>query len=138
MGLLPALYRPNPLLYSKSCPSCSIAMLYIFNLCMTSLSFPQGRQVAFIKLISKSTAKSDPSKPSHFRPIALTSSIGKIFTAILKDRLLGYASENSFLDTHIQKAFVDYNPGYLENLLYKARDDTGCTMPAKESSSVLD
>lgn len=91
--------------------------------------------MAVIKLISKSTAKRSQ-QTIKFQTNSLN--IGKIFTAILKDRLLGYAIENSFLDTHIQKAFVDGIPGCLENHLYKARDDPGCTMPAKESSSVLD
>ena len=101
----------------KRCPSCSLAMLHIFNCCLSSSVFPSAWQVAIIKLLSKSAAKFEATNPSNFRPIALTSSIGKIFTAILKDRVLHYAIENAYLDTSIQKAFVDGIPGCLENHL---------------------
>ena len=74
-------------------------------------------QMTVIKLISKPSAKSDSDNPSNFRPIALTFCIGKVFTALLKDRLLGYAVHNAYMDTSIQKAFVDDIPGCLENHL---------------------
>ena len=101
----------------KRLPSCSPVLLHIFNCCLSSSLFPHMWQMAVIKLISKPAAKSDSDNPTNFRPIALTSCIGKLFTAILKQRVLDYAVHNAYLDTSIQKAFVDGIPGCLENHL---------------------
>ena len=80
----------------KRCPSCSLILLHIFNCCLSSSFFPHMWQTAVIKLISKPSAKSDSDNPSNFRPIALTSCIGKVFTTLLKDRLLDYAVHNAY------------------------------------------
>lgn len=58
--------------------------------------------------------KSDSRNPCNFRPIALTLCIGKLFTAILKKRVLSYVISNAYLNTSIQKAFINAIPGCFE------------------------
>lgn len=99
----------------KKCPSASLILMDIFNACMVFSSFPTTWQTGVIKLISKPAASSDPSNPSNFRPIALTSCMGKVFTSVLKHRLLDYATRNNYLDLSIQKAFADSIPGCIEH-----------------------
>ena len=59
----------------------------------------------------------DPSNPSNFRPIALTSCVSKVFTSLVKRRWLAYMVDNGFLNTATQKAFVDGVPGCSEHHL---------------------
>jgi len=88
------------------------------------------RETTGIKLLGKSSAIDNPSTPSNFRPIALTSCIGKIFTSIVKSRWLDYMLENGYLDPRIQKAFMTATPGCtehhseLDSILFKARKNT--------------
>ena len=56
-----------------------------------------------IKLIYKDGDKNDP---ANFRPISLTSCVGKIFHQILADRMTMYLSSNGLIDTTVQKAFM--------------------------------
>lgn len=67
-----------------------------------------------IRFIAKKSAFEGPLQAGNFRPIALTSCIGKLFTSILKDRWLKYIVANGYLDTNIQKAFIKNVPGWLE------------------------
>ena len=68
-----------------------------------------------VRLIPKQSAANNPTEPGNFRPIALTSCMGKVFTAILKDRWLHYMMANGYLDTNIQKAFIKNVPGCTEH-----------------------
>ena len=112
----------------KRCPSLSYCLKHLFNLCWISSSVPAAWKSAVIKLIGKSSASVDPTLPSNFRPIALTSCIGKIYTSILRDRWLAYMLENSYLDPSIQKGFMPATPGCIEHhsklstTIYEARN----------------
>ena len=68
-----------------------------------------------IKLLAKPQAKDNPKDPKNFRPIALTSCIGKIFTSILKDRWSEYMAVNNYMSSDIQKAFCANVPGCSEH-----------------------
>lgn len=68
--------------------------------------------LALLHIFNK--ANEDPSQPSNFHPIALTSCVGKVFTSLLKQRLLSYMMKNQYLNTSVQKAFVDGVPGCTE------------------------
>ena len=68
----------------KKCPSLALALADLFSLCWKLGQVPSGWKCAVIKLIPKPDASNDPANPSNFRPIALTSCVGKIFTTILK------------------------------------------------------
>ena len=75
------------------------------------------RKVGVIRLPGKKKAEADPNQPSNFRPIALTSCIGKVFTSVLKQRWVKYMLDNRYLNTTVQKAFVDGVPGCTEHHL---------------------
>jgi len=68
---------------------------------------------ARIKLICKT---GDPSDPANFRPIALTSVIGKVFHKIISFRLEEYLMENNVIDPTVQKGFITGLPGVFEHV----------------------
>ena len=95
----------------KHCHSLKHALHAIFNKCWSTATIPQKWKQGCLKLLGKKSAEGDPSSPSNFRPIALTSCVGKLFTSILKDRWMDYMVSSKYLNTSIQKAFVDGVPG---------------------------
>ena len=99
----------------KKCPSLMPALLHLYNTCWLTQTAPQAWKVGTIHLLGKSKAAQDPSQPSNFRPIALTSCIGKVFSSLLKQRWLSYMLDNHYLNTSVQKAFVDGIPGCTEH-----------------------
>ena len=74
---------------------------------------PSSWGIARIKPIYKNGSTSDP---SNFRPIALTSVVGKLLHKILSNRLERYLRVNTVLDTSIQKGFVSGLPGVFEHI----------------------
>ena len=99
----------------KNCPSLVPALLLLFNTCWSTSSVPSQWKVGVLRLLGKQAAKSDPSVPSNFRPIALTSCVGKLYTAILKTRWTQFMIANGYLNTTVQKAFVDGVSGCTEH-----------------------
>ena len=71
----------------------------------------------YIKLIGKATAEEEPSTPSNFHQIALTSCVGKLFTTILRNRWLHYMTAHKYIDVSVQKAFLLTTPGCTEHHL---------------------
>ena len=92
------------------------ALLHLLNKCWSLKSVPQAWTVGVIRLLGKK-AEADPNQPSNFCPIALTSCIGKVFTSVLKQRRMNYMLDNRYLNTTVQKAFVDGVPGCTEHHL---------------------
>ena len=70
-----------------------------------------------MRLIGKQAAEDDPTLPNNFRPIALTSCVGKLFTTIHCRRWLSFMLANKYLDRGIQKAFMPRTPGCIEHHL---------------------
>ena len=70
----------------KRCPALLPALVDLYNACWQSQAVPLAWKQGVIKLIPKQSAADNPAEPSNFRPIALTSCVGKVFTSILKDR----------------------------------------------------
>ena len=99
----------------KRCPSLATALLDIFQCCWSAGVVPRCWKAACIRLIGKPTSTENPDQPSNFRPIALTACIGKVFTAILKNRWLKYMLANGYLDRSIQKAFMNKTSGCIEH-----------------------
>ena len=99
----------------KNCPSLMPALLRLFNTCWTTSSVPSQWKVGVLHLLGKVSAKSDPSVPSNFRPIALTSCMGKVYTSVLKGRWMSFMTANGYLNTTVQKAFVDGISGCTEH-----------------------
>ena len=85
----------------------------------TLLSSPspwEGWGASSIVLIHKA---GDVGEPSNFRPIALTSCIGKVFHQILSERICKYLVTNGFIDSQVQKAFIGNLSGCQEHNLLK-------------------
>ena len=101
----------------KNCPSITPALPKLYNLYWTTRCLPSQWKVGIIQLLGKPAAQQDPSLPSNFRPIALTSCLGKVYTSILKQRWQHFMVSNGYLNTNIQKAFVDGIPGCSEHHL---------------------
>ena len=91
------------------------ALLHIFNVCWSVKRVPAVWKIGVLHLLGKKKAQEDPSNPKNFRPIALTSCIGKVFTSLLKQRWMTYMRANKYLNTVVQKAFVDGVPGCTEH-----------------------
>ena len=96
----------------NKCPFLIPALSDLYNTCWSSATVPRAWKQAVIRLIPKSSGPNDPAK---FRPIALTSCIGKVFTSILKNRFLPFMRQNGYMDTTIQKAFVNGIPDCTEH-----------------------
>ena len=74
---------------------------------------PKEWCTAKITLIHKG---GDKSAPENFRPIALTSAIGKLFNKVIATCLEHYLRRNSLLDTSLQKGFVTDTNGTMEHI----------------------
>ena len=111
----PSPFDQIPYQIFKRCPSLVPALVDLFNCCWTTATIPPAWKTAAIKLIGKSAATEDASTPSNFRPIALTSCTGKLFTTILKTRWLEHMLDNGYLNRSIQKAFMTATPGCTEH-----------------------
>ena len=99
----------------KNCPSLLPALLCLFNTCWSTSSVPSQWKVGVLRLLGKEAAKTDPSVPNNFRPIALTSCVGKLYTSVLKGRWMQFMTANGYLNTTVQKAFVDGVSGCTEH-----------------------
>ena len=99
----------------KRCPSLRPALLDLFNRVIMEGSVPSSWKVAVIRLIPKSSAKDDLASPGNFRPIALTSTISKLLSGILKNRWLRHMRANDYMDPDLQKAFLPTVPGVVEH-----------------------
>ena len=99
----------------KRLPSCHhfLATLYSKTLLM-SWESPQPWCSGKIILIHK---KGDCSVPGNFRPIALTSTIGKLFHKILAFRIERFCLDNDIIDDSIQKGFLKGVNGTMEHIL---------------------
>ena len=102
----------------KGCPALQTALLDLFNTCWSQSVIPTQWKMAAIKLIAKPSAMDKPTSPSSFRPTALTSCIGKLFSTILRNRWIDYMIDNRFLDHSIQKVFMSatsrHNPALIQ------------------------
>ena len=99
----------------KECPAVITPLLHIFNLCWSTGKIPQQWKQAVIRLIPKSSAKDSPQDLSCFRPIALTSCIRKLYTSILKHRLMRFMTNSNYIDSVTQKVFMEGVPGCTEH-----------------------
>lgn len=71
--------------------------------------------LVFCRCASLGPGKTAPHNPANFRPIALTSCVGKLFTTMLKNRWLKFMTANNYLNTTVQKALLPGIPGCLEH-----------------------
>ena len=106
---------PDKVTYSclKKLPSTHkfLATLYSKILLQTQ-ECPHTWCTANLSLMYKS---GDPTVPANFRPIALTSVLGKIFHKIIASRLEQYAIDNEVIDPSTQKGFLKGINGVIEH-----------------------
>ena len=96
----------------KRCPALFKFIIKLFRKIWKSKNVPRDWAEAYIILIAKST---DLSSVSEFRPIAITSTMGKIFFLIAADRLQFFMLKNGFISKEVQKGFLAGMPGCLEH-----------------------
>ena len=113
----PSPFDGIPYIVFKKCTSLLPALHNLFNLCWACSIVPSAWKLAAIRLIGKPAAEADPSLPSNFRPIALTSCVGKLFSTILRNRWLSYMLSNKYFDRSVQKAFMPATAGCTEHHL---------------------
>ena len=77
-----------------------------------SKQIPADWAQAYIILLAKSE---DLSQIAEFRPIAITSTVGKIFFSVISDRLQVFMIQNCYITRDIQKGFLFGVPGCLEH-----------------------
>ena len=98
----------------KHLPSCHHFLATLFSrILLKDHTCPSSWCVGKIILAYKSGPASDP---SSFRPIALTSTIGKLFNRILASRFEKFIRGNGIVDPSIQKGFLSGIPGALEHI----------------------
>lgn len=102
-----------PYLVYKKCPSLRKTILAIFRRIFKEKVIPNDWAIAFVVLLQKCPEVLD--KPSEFRPIAITNTLGKIFFSIISARLQKYLIKNGYIQTPIQKGFLFGVPGCVEH-----------------------
>ena len=113
----PSSFDGIPYAVFKRCSALLPTLRNIFNFCWSHSTVQSAWKLAAVKLIAKSSAEADPSSPTNFRPIALTSCIGKLFSTILRNRWLNYMIINKYFNKSVQKAFMPTTPGCSEHHL---------------------
>lgn len=96
----------------KRCPSLISFMVRLGKRIWSTLCVPENWAQAYVTLIAKSE---NLDVPSEFRPIAVTSTVGKVFFSVISDRLQNYIVTNGYIDRKIQKGFLYGLPGCLEH-----------------------
>ena len=98
--------------YLKKLPTCHHFLATLFSkILYKDHSAPAAWCTATLRLIHKG---GETTTPSNFRPIALTSIVGKIFHKIIAIRLEKYLLNNNMIDSSIQKGFLT---GVMEHIL---------------------
>ena len=92
----------------KKCPAILDTLHRIVKKIWRTQDIPESWAVAYIVLLSKSDQLDTV---SEFRPIAITSTVGKIVFSVLSDRLQYFMVKNGFIDRQVQKGFLAGMPG---------------------------
>ena len=100
--------------FLKNLPSIHHILATLFNRLIEKSQVPSAWQQASIILIHKN---GDSNNPSNYRPIALTSTIGKVFNSIMSKRIQSFTRSNNIIDTKVQKGFLDNLSGCTEHSL---------------------
>ena len=92
----------HPKMISMSGPTFRTCLINLFNSCLSSASWPWNEtRVLFLK----KPLKPNYSEPSAYRPISISSHIGKLFERILNNRLKTFMLENNLIDQE-QEGFM--------------------------------
>ncbi|CAG2243558.1 unnamed protein product [Mytilus edulis] len=93
-------------LLMKADESLYSVLSYVFNKSWEEGKLPKPWKLANVKFIRK-MGKSTYNNPSSYRPISLTSILGKVMERVVTSRLEGYIETNSILDPE-QEGFRHY------------------------------
>ena len=96
----------------KHLPCIHHLLATIFTRLTETSQVPPCWQQASIILIHK---KGDTEDPANYRPIALTSTIGKVFHSILAHRLQNFCLEKNIINRKLQKGFLNHISGCTEH-----------------------
>lgn len=88
----------------KNYPAVHRFLARMFNLLLSTGTSPASWRTGKTILIYK---KGDPTEASNYRPITLTSCIGKIFHSIISSRIISFSLKNKIIDTRTQKGFIE-------------------------------
>ena len=88
---------PNDFIHALG-PKARKYMLHMFNRIWKGEEIPHKWRTAVIKPLLKEDK--DPSQTSSYRPIALTSCLGKVMEKIVADRMNNYLEKNGLLNQH--------------------------------------
>ena len=92
----------HPKMIAMSGPTFRNCLINLFNSCRSSASWPWNEtRVLFLK----KPLKPNYSEPSAYRPIPISSHIGKLFERILNNRLKTFMLENNLIDQE-QEGFL--------------------------------
>ena len=96
----------------KNCPALHERFATVFNDLLMHSVCPPAWKTAVTRLIHKKGATDDP---KNWRPISLTSTLGKTFHSIIAHRLTRHLIEQNVIDPEIQKGFLPSINGTLEH-----------------------
>ena len=97
----------------KKCPAILKFILQLFRKIWKTKDIPTDWACAYIVLLSKSE---NFSQVSEFRPIAITSTVSKIFFSIISSRLQIFFIKNRYIRREVQKGFLTGVSGCLEHV----------------------
>ena len=103
----------------KKCPFMHDQFAKVFNNLMTFSTCPPSWKTAITRLIHTRTViqckNGAPENPKNWRPISLTSALGKAFHTIISHRLTQHLIRHNVIDPKIQKGFLPEINGTLEH-----------------------
>lgn len=105
---------PDGLMYGlmRNIPSTHHFLATLFSKMLMTPDPPDSWSQSSVTLIYKAGSTDDP---ANFRMISLTSCVSKLFHQILADRTVKYVTTNNFIDTKVQKAFINGINGCIEH-----------------------
>ena len=92
----------HPKMIAMSGPTFRTCLINLFNSCLSSASWPWNEtRILFLK----KPLKPNNNEPSAYRPISISSHIGKLSARILNNRLKTFMLENNLIDQE-QEGFM--------------------------------
>ena len=100
--------------YLKHMPGTHALLAELFTSIWDTAEAPDSWASSKITLIPKTDE--DPSDPTHFRMISLTSNVGKLYHTLESSRTISYMIMNKYLDPSAQKAYIQGINGCIEHV----------------------
>ena len=101
-----------PFIVYKKCGAVLGILVQIMQRVWTEQTVPESWQRAIVILLAKSD---DLASPGEFRPIALLNAEGRLFFTLMNARLSTYMLKNGYINTKIQKGFIEKIAGCIEH-----------------------